>query len=144
MTIHVSQRNPDVECSCPVHGVNDGTDKRRDERKQRSCTREPARLAVAMEYPLVEPADDRARKLDWRVGKQVRCRRVPVFLCPPFSFPFYPTLPPYSNNPAGPFSIALSHTTLLLGSSSCTRSSHSLRFEPSPSNLTRINPQILD
>lgn len=64
----------------------------------------------------MEPADDRARKPDWRVGKQVRHRRVPVFLRLLSSRSFHPTpVPiPSSNNPAGPFSVSLSRPAIPL------------------------------
>lgn len=51
----------------------------------------------------MEPADDRARKPDWRVGKQVRHRRVPVFLRLLSSRSFHPTpsqYPPPITRPA--------------------------------------------
>lgn len=44
-----------------------------------------------MKQPLVAPTDDRARKPDWRVGKQVRRRRVPLSPCLSLSFFLFPS-----------------------------------------------------
>lgn len=95
-----------------------------------------------MEYPLVEPADDRARKLDWRVGKQVRCRRVPVFLRLRCSVSLHLTPSPYSNNPAGPFSVLLPLTRSLPPTATLLPPQSFPDRRP-PSIPTRINPQIL-